>query len=124
MSNTIALSLPWCPSVNSYWQHRGRGTFISDRGIAFRNGVAVAVAQAGSPRASGRLAVWIELHPPTRRAFDVDNFSKGILDALVKCGVIEDDGQIDWLACQRGELIEDGEVRVFIAPASMAPTRN
>lgn len=118
--NTIALTLPWPPSVNVYWRANGHRRFISQRGVDFCQGVWAAVLEAGQPRMEGRLAVWVTLCPPTRRAFDVDNFSKAILDSLVKARVFEDDGQVDWIACERGPLTEGGQARVFIAPAEAA----
>ena len=55
-----------------------------------------------------RLGVGIMLDPPTRRAFDVDNRAKAVLDALEHAGVYEDDGQIDSLTLTRGELFKGG----------------
>ena len=40
---------------------------------------------------SGQVMVSIDLKSPTKRAYDIDNRAKAVLDLLVKNGIIEDD---------------------------------
>ena len=54
----------------------------------------------------------VTLHGATRRSFDVDNFMKGIGDALTHSRVYKDDKQIDELIVKRGEVIKGGQVEV------------
>jgi crossover junction endodeoxyribonuclease RusA len=60
------------------------------------------------------LCVRICIHPPDRRAFDLDNRLKALLDALAHAGVYEDDGQIDELNIQRGPIVPGGKAIVEV----------
>ena len=62
---------------------------------------------------SGRLAVHIMLHAPTRRKFDLDNMAKPILDSLEEAGIYENDNLIDSLVLRRGE-IHKGEGKAIV----------
>jgi Holliday junction resolvase RusA-like endonuclease len=53
---------------------------------------------------TGRLRVLIVVHQ-ARRGGDVANREKGLLDALVECGAIADDSQVDDLRLFRGVVI-------------------
>lgn len=106
-TSPITLNLPWPPSVNHYWRNLTGRTVISAQGRDYRTRTAWQCrAQRGAaPRLPGRLAVAITAHPPTRRAFDLDNRLKAILDALAHGGVYLDDSQIDRLEIVRGEVV-------------------
>lgn len=120
----IALSLPWPPSNNVYYRHVGSRVLLSARGRSYMQEVALAVLQAGSPSVvEYPVAVWIEAHPPNRAIRDGDNLPKGIFDSLRAAKVLEkdDNRHVAWHCVSWGEVVPDGEVRVFIAPASMAP---
>jgi crossover junction endodeoxyribonuclease RusA len=93
----LVLTLPFPPSVNTYWRNIGRGrTIISKRGRQYRDDVVGHVA--AHPKAdmlADRLHVAITLHPPDNRRRDVDNYLKAPLDALTHAGVWADDlGQL------------------------------
>lgn len=121
----MILSLPWPPSVNHYYQRTPRGTTISAAGLAFRRTVASTVmvhrAKANVARAplaipyACRLGVTIEAFPPDRRARDLDNLNKALLDALTNAGVWVDDEQIDALRTFRRSVEAPGRVHVHIA---------
>lgn len=117
--------LPMPPSVNHYWSKsvgRAKGrqyvhVRLSDRANKFRNDVVAQVADIaqrhGSIRQhSGRIKAVVTLHGATKRSFDVDNFMKGIGDALTHSRVYKDDKQIDELIVKRGEVIKGGRVDV------------
>lgn len=116
----IVLELPFPPSVNTYWRSPNKGKLagrhlISERGREYRQQVAQAVLAASRPVApAGRLSVGMSVFPPDRRRRDLDNLPKGLLDALVHAGVIEDDSLIDRLMIERGVVCPGGKVRVFI----------
>ena len=119
---TVHLTLPWPPSVNRYWRSvpmgRGRGVrvLISREGRAFHTDAVARLAglhRRGPLR--GRLDVRIELCAPTRRALDIDNRLKALLDAMQQAGVYRDDGQIDRLLVERGPVTRGGLVRVAIS---------
>ena len=117
----IDLVLPYPPSVNGYWRHtmiQGKPrVLISAEGRKYRTQVHHAIlmhtpSQRKAP--SGRLAVNITAHAPDRRARDLDNINKGLLDALVHAGVMADDSLIDRLTVERGSIVKGGCVRVRI----------
>ena len=112
----ITLTLPFPPSVNTYWRNIGRGrTIISKRGREYRDEVVGYVANL--PRLAilaDRLHVAITLHAPDKRRRDVDNYLKAPLDALTHAGVWADDSQIDRLSVQRGDNHPGGRAVVVI----------
>lgn len=117
---TLQLALPWPPSVNRYWRSvpvgRGRGVrvLISREGRAFRTDVVARLAPLRRRPLYGRLEVRIELRAPTRRALDIDNPLKALLDAMQEAGVYRNDGQIDRLLVERGLVTRGGAALVTI----------
>jgi len=117
----MKLTLPWPPSLNQYYRHcviplksgRGRSvTLISKPGREYR--AEVMRIASGGLALSGRLAVTLELYPPDKRARDVDNHAKAVLDALTHSGVWGDDSQLDELHIYRREIKRGGELVVTI----------
>lgn len=125
----VKIELPWPPSVNAYWGKRNTGkfvrVFVTHEGKAFRRRAVEVCRQAGiyGMRLGGRLAVKVTLCPPTKRRLDMDNFNKGLLDALSmhKDGeepgaeVWGDDSQIDDLHVLRGPVISGGKAVVEVS---------
>ena len=118
-------TLPMPPSVNHYWAKsvkRAKGKSyvhvrLSDRATKFRNDVVAQVADIAQRHGSirthnGRIKAVVTLHGATKRSFDVDNFMKGIGDALTHSRVYKDDKQIDELIVKRGEVIKGGRVDI------------
>lgn len=109
------IELPWPPSVNHYWRHVGARTLISRKGREYRQSVELAVLIAGGRRnLLGRLSVHITASPPDLRRRDLDNALKAPLDALAKCGVYEDDSQIDELIIRRLKPSKPGRLVIEI----------
>jgi Holliday junction resolvase RusA-like endonuclease len=82
--------------VNTYWRHTVRGgkfkkakamVFLSEQGERYRTHAILSMNVQRVPRHAlkGRLAVHITAYPPDRRARDLDNLPKGVLDALEAC---------------------------------------
>ena len=113
----MRLTLPFPPSVNTYWRsNRGR-VHISNAGRAYRAAVIGAVIEQrpGAGFGGARLSVVVEVFPPDKRRRDLDNVLKATLDALEHAGVYDDDGQIDRLVVERGHrLPPDGLVIVTV----------
>ena len=91
-------------------------TFIGARGKAYRVDVQAAVWERfGVLRPTqSRLLVVIAVHPPDRRARDLDNVNKAVLDALTHAGVWVDDEQIDGLVIVRRGVEKPGRLEVRI----------
>ena len=103
----MKLTLPWPPSVNTYWRHVNGVTMISARGRAYRDAVAVSVftgPQQESFTPDDDLEMTIIAYPPDKRRRDVDNIAKGIFDGLQHAHVYPDDYQISRLTIQRREV--------------------
>lgn len=116
MSTERHLVLPWPPTVNTYWRNVAGRTLISKGGRLYRKMVAMQLSYSPyrADILTGRLAVNITAHPPDKRRRDLDNLPKGLLDALTHARVWEDDSQIDDLRIVRGEVRQDGEIRITI----------
>jgi crossover junction endodeoxyribonuclease RusA len=108
------LSLPFPPSVNTYWRSVNGRMLISKNGRRYRDEV-VLIARGGRVMLD-RLSVRIIVHPPDQRQRDLDNLPKSILDALEHAGVYADDSQIDELYIKRAEVIRGGKVVVTVLP--------
>lgn len=107
---SVNYRLPWPPSVNVYWRvgtsskHGVPMQYLSHRAKQFRVDVQAVVWQQhnGPPKKlTGRLAVLLELSAGTKRKYDIDNFCKSTIDALMHSGVFVDDEQIDELIVKR-----------------------
>jgi crossover junction endodeoxyribonuclease RusA len=111
----IKLTIPFPPSVNTYWGFKGSQRFLTSRAKVFKNAVAIEFMRSGHEGFGDvRLAVTIKLYPPDRRVRDIDNVVKSTLDALCQAGVFADDGQIDMLHVTREQVIKFGAAEIFI----------
>lgn len=119
----LVLELPFPPSVNTYWRKTGWRTLLSAKARTFRLAVgsAVVVARAGGqiPKSplDGRLVAELTLYPPDRRTRDVDNYAKGVLDALTHARVWHDDSQLDRLVLAWGEPVAGGKAVINVYQA-------
>ena len=103
----MKIKLPWPPTVNTYWRRVGSRTLISKKGRADRKhidtiGLTHRWRQTGFGDA--RLAIRILACAPDRRARDLDNLLKSLLDSLSHAGLFDDDAQIDDLRIIRGPI--------------------
>ena len=112
----LQLLLPYPPTVNHYWGQSGKHRFIGKRGKEFRLAVAEACIDANVETLEGRLAVHVALFPPDRRARDVDNVLKPLLDACEHAGCFVNDSQIDELHVIRQEVRKGGACTILIIP--------
>lgn len=113
--NILNLTIPFPPSVNTYWGFKGSQRFLTSRAKAFKTLVNSEFVRSGHEGfASDRLKIHIELYPPDRRIRDIDNVVKSTLDALCQSAVFDDDGQIDVLLVERKNVIKWGAAKIFI----------
>jgi len=98
------ISLPYPPTVNTYYSVvRGR-KILSARGRVFkRDAVKHILRWCQGPPSEGSVYLQILITPPDRRRRDVDNIIKPILDALTEAGVYGDDSQVVGLTVVKGE---------------------
>jgi len=108
MTQQIKLTLPYPPSVNTYWGFRGSRRFLTKKAVEFKKHVWAAFT--GNPSfVSERLQISIYLYPPDKRVRDIDNVCKPLLDSLVQAGAMSDDSQIDRLTIERMEIVKEGK---------------
>lgn len=113
---TFEVSLPWPPTVNTYWRHANRGgttiVYIAKEGQIYRTAVQGLIANKRKLH-TGRLKVEIEAWPPDKRKRDLDNILKSLLDAMTYAGIWEDDSQIDDLRIYRATIGGMVKVRIY-----------
>ncbi len=111
----LNLTLPFPPSVNTYWGFLGSRRFLTAKARAFKSNVEAAfILSEHKGFADARINLVVFLHAPDKRARDIDNIAKPLLDALTQAGVFNDDSQVDRLLIVRREVKKGGECRVVI----------
>ncbi len=114
MMKTI-LTLPYPPSVNSYWLSRGNRRYISKRGQLFKKAVYHYVLENNIQKFGDKpLEVSICIHPRSKVLMDLDNSVKAILDSCQDAGLFDDDVQVEYLLVTRGEPQKGGGCTVVI----------
>lgn len=119
LNQDVVLHLPWPPTVNSYYKVTRYGQRYLDKKVrAFRDMVAESVHEQ-MPGITLDESIYMEVYlfPPDRRKRDLDNYMKGLLDAITESGLWEDDSLIDQLHIYRGEIVSGGSVRVELSDA-------
>lgn len=121
--DSLTLSLPFPPSVNTYWRAPNNGPLkgrhlVSAQGRAYQTAAQASVISQlrRIPRAlTGPLSVNVALYPPDRRRRDLDNYNKALFDALTRVGIWEDDSQIRRLFLEWGPVVPTGKVVITIS---------
>ncbi|EDW4548815.1 RusA family crossover junction endodeoxyribonuclease [Salmonella enterica subsp. salamae] len=118
----MKLTLPFPPSVNTYWRSPNKGPLkgrhmVSVSGRKYQSEACAAVIEQlrRLPKPSTALAaVEIILYPPDKRIRDLDNYNKALFDALTHAGVWEDDSQVRRMVVEWGPVIPKGKVEITI----------
>lgn len=133
------IELPWPPSVNMVYRsfamlvhakYPGRGVIRAQNGKLYRASSRVIISEEGrnyfdyvaalmkqsKPLQFGkaRLKVVIRVHAKDRRARDLGNLDKVLMDALEKAEVFTNDSQIDIQEFVRGQVCPSKNARVII----------
>ena len=94
MKQRITIDLPWPPSQNSIWRGSGRRVYRSPEYI---NWIAQAhgekLIQRVRGRIEGKFKAKIILTPPDKRAIDIDNRVKVVLDFAQSSGMVKYDSK-------------------------------
>lgn len=111
----LMLTLPYPPSVNTYWGFKGSHRFLTPKAKTFKQEVWVAAFNSKHGGYNDkRLSITVNLYPPDKRVRDIDNVLKPLLDALTHAKLFNDDGQIDRLNVIRGDIVKGGLCTVII----------
>lgn len=110
------LSLPWPPTVNQYWRSLGRGRVVlSQKAREYKKAVKDTVlAHHANLGLSCPISIAVALHPPSKHRRDIDNYCKGLLDALTAAGVWQDDRQVKRLLVEMQEPTSGGRVDIIL----------
>jgi len=115
----MKLTLPFPPSVNSYWRNTPKGVLISASGRSFRANALAAIMEQ-LRRAPKPITVNVDvsviLYPPTRQRRDLDNYQKALFDSLTHAGIWADDSLISRFTVEWGEVTPKGKSEVTIEP--------
>ncbi len=115
---TTHLTLPWPPSLNRIYRAAGKGIKLAEVARKYKK-AATAALPVGRvpPPLTGRLLVWMTLHPPLKLAnarWDIANREKLMIDCLTEQRVWLDDSQIDAMVILRGTPSGAGRVELTI----------
>ena len=104
MKTHLMFTLPWPPSVNTYYRTYLGRMLVSAKGRKYRREVIDRIIELGMPLTllDARLSMQVWVTPPDRRKRDLDNLLKPLIDALQHSALFNDDEQIDELAIFRG----------------------
>jgi crossover junction endodeoxyribonuclease RusA len=112
------LTLPWPPSLNRIWRAVGGKILLSLVARKYKKAAAAALPVGRvPPPLTGRLLVWMTLHPPLKLAgsrWDIANREKLMIDCLTEQRVWLDDSQIDAMVILRGTPSGAGRVELTI----------
>jgi len=89
----MKLTLPFPPSVNTYWRNTRKGVLISASGRCFRSNALACVIEQLKRRPAPitvNVEVSVLLFPPDKRQRELDNYLKALLYSLTHavCGAM------------------------------------
>ena len=110
------LRLPFPPTVNLYWRRSRFGMYVSPAGKKFRKRAVGIIERLGLPKIDGPLIMTAVFFPPCRRIRDIDNYNKGLLDALSAAELIGNDSQIKESHTRWGPRVKFGLTILTLYP--------
>ena len=100
------------PSTNALFTNRrqkgAKGRMRTDRYQCWLTEQGLKINRQSPKLMDGRCMVYIAATPPDKRARDIDNMAKPVLDILVSSGVLKDDN-INHLKALFMEWVDDGQ---------------
>ncbi|ATW34369.1 MULTISPECIES: RusA family crossover junction endodeoxyribonuclease [Candidatus Williamhamiltonella] len=117
----MRIELPFPPSVNHYWVRTARRVYLSEAAKRFQRLTAIEVAQSsmkqGHRSFPSDVSVALTLYLLDKRVRDVENYPKGVFDALTKAGIWSDDAQVRVMTVKKFDAdnrIKNGKCVVVI----------
>jgi crossover junction endodeoxyribonuclease RusA len=112
----ITLHLPWPPSVNHLWRHKGNKIYLNPRYKAWRKEAGWTMKVEGNfTRIDVPFSAILLLSPPNKSRRDLDNIIKPVLDLLQDLQWIKNDSLCQELTVKWDKSLPVG-VTVTIAP--------
>ena len=112
MKRTAKFTMPYPPTVNTYWARSKYGVILTKKGRDYRE-TAIQVIEAQKVETFIHpVHISINLYPPDNRKRDLDNTLKAMFDAIQHAGVVIDDNQFKQLFAAMWE--KDGQPRADI----------
>lgn len=120
-AKTVIFTLPWPPTVNTYYRKFQNRMILSKRGKMFRSDVLSILIQQQVPHFKDRrLSIEIVANPPDARKRDLDNLLKPLLDAFEHSEkIFNDDSQFDRIVIERGDILGRHKANVEIIITAM-----
>lgn len=110
-------------SVNRAWRMGRKNWYRSKHYTEYLDAVANRLKSLGSPVCPwGAIQVTIWFFPPDRRAYDADNRTKTLFDALTKTGFWPDDKIVTRVDCRRGDVARGGITVIRVEPPAVEDT--
>jgi crossover junction endodeoxyribonuclease RusA len=115
LATRTTVTLPYPPTVNTYWRYTPVGrscrVFLSAKGRDYKKQIAGLLY--GLKPSHGRIQMEVEVNPPDRRKRDLDNILKALLDSMQ--GILYmDDEQIDCLIISRRGVVPSGKITISV----------
>lgn len=117
----IVLWLPYPPSANKLWRNLNGRTVKSEAYRRYLRDCATAVIAQRTKPVSGKFTVTVIADLPDARRRDLDNLIKPALDALVSCGLVEDDSKAEQILLRwsSSEPVKDPQLSITLWPANV-----
>ena len=110
---SYSCTLPWPPSVNTYYTVWKGRKILSKKGKQFKLDCREHLTVQKVPF-TGDLSVCVRVSMPDKRRRDLDNLLKPILDVIGEFNVYEDDSQIVDLRILKHPFADKGTVTVTV----------
>ncbi len=114
--------MPWPPTLNHYHQpvrmKKGARIIKGAKARRYAEEMESYLKEIGLHNEmipeDKKLCMTMVLNPPTLARYDIDNRTKGVMDALSNANFYADDEQVHKLTISKGEKIKGGNVEVTV----------